>query len=83
LESLRQSNAGDDRQQWLVTGAGRLGRGFLNLVANEYSYKSLLVVAGENTRQADVDVFNGLRETGDGYLRENRSRSVTSRLGRW
>jgi putative hydrolase of the HAD superfamily len=56
-----------DQKQWIVIGAGRLGRGFLNLVANEQGFRSLLFVKGVNTPQKEVDEFNTRRKAGDGY----------------
>ena len=53
--------------QWVVLGAGRLGRGFLAPVACELGFRSLLLVAGENTSQAAVEQFNHARDAGEGY----------------
>src|SRR5579862_1074149 len=59
--------ANDKRNQWIILGAGRLGRAFLNLVADEQGFKSLLLVEGVNTPQSSVDEFNHYKESGDGY----------------
>lgn len=68
LESeLIESEPSGSTNQWVVLGAGRLGRGFLAPVAHELGFHSLLLVAGENTSQEDVGRFNHARETGDGY----------------
>jgi beta-phosphoglucomutase-like phosphatase (HAD superfamily) len=61
------STSDDKRGLWIVLGAGRLGRGFLNLVAHEQNFKSMLVVEGVNTSQEDVDEFNRLSGEGKGY----------------
>jgi len=55
---------------WVVLGAGRLGRGLLAPVASELGFRSLLLVAGQNTSQQEVDRFNEAREAGEGYCIE-------------
>lgn len=58
-----------DTDQWVVLGAGRLGRGFLSVVADDMtpSLRTLLLVAGEKTSQSSVNALNDRRHTGDGY----------------
>ena len=43
---------------WIVFGAGRLGRGFLNLVADEADAKTLLIVAGRQTNRDMIQQYN-------------------------
>jgi len=59
--------AEDGRDLWIVLGAGRVGRGFLNLVAAEQEFRSLLVVEGVNTPEEDVEELNRLLQLGTGY----------------
>ena len=63
-----------NKGQWIIYGAGRLGRGFLNLIANDLKLNSLLVVAGQNTPQKVVDQFNRMKEAGQGYCVETPDR---------
>jgi putative hydrolase of the HAD superfamily len=65
--AAKGAGAGDDRDLWIVLGAGRLGRGFLNLVAGDQAFRSLLVVEGVNTTEEDVEELNGLLQSGAGY----------------
>jgi len=57
----------DRTDRWVVLGAGRLGRGFLASVGHELGFGCLLLVAGEDTSQEDVDGFNDARDRGEGY----------------
>ncbi len=59
--------------QWVVVGAGKLGRGFLATVANELQMRSLLLVAGRNTTQREIQEFNRLSEQGLGYSVEMKA----------
>jgi pseudouridine 5'-phosphatase len=55
------------KQQWVIVGGGRLGRGFLSLCAQELQYWARIFVAGENTSDSDVLAFRNLANSGTGY----------------
>ena len=56
-----------NKQQWLIVGGGRLGRGVLGLIADAYQLQPYLFVAGHGTPQQTVDRFNELQSLGTGY----------------
>ena len=52
---------------WVILGAGRIGRGFLNIIADELGYTTTLVVAGRKTPSYVADEYNNRCERNKGY----------------
>jgi HAD superfamily hydrolase (TIGR01509 family) len=54
--------------QWVIIGGGRLGQGYLSMLASKAGMRARLFVAGEQTSALDVEALNDARDRGDGYI---------------
>jgi HAD superfamily hydrolase (TIGR01509 family) len=55
------------QRHWVIIGGGRIGRGFLNVIADELGFSTTIVVAGRNTPSHLADAYNVRQQQNKGY----------------